>query len=490
MTSNRPSSMMCRLPKISYLLFIHWVLLQLPRPTHAAISESFSDYHKLNSLVQEAFPLQNSNGRQLLQDTSSPAPILYPFLGPAPAPILYPVLTPAPTPYFYAPGPAPMPVLFPSDPPVTVPYAPAPGILTIPPGNCSVDLTALEPTIFTTATDCSSPLAVYVGVAMCCPQIDSLLRIIQGQHIAATGSLGLNRTDAEYCYSEIANIISAKGTNSSLLCSVESANLTVGSCPVTTVQEFEKVVNTTSLLQACENVDFLKECPLKTCQNEIGNATLILAGGKVDAVDDCHSAVLSWVASHSAAAHANSNLRLLSSCTVNQECPLVFNDTSPVAMACNSSTVNGTCCDELSQYMQNNLQTQMLVTNEQAYRCAENFGLDLQSQNVTTDIYSLCKIRLSDFSLQAHLTEGCLLSSLPTDINITSGILYFICDLSDNIQAHWPGSNSDFIPSSPFSPSPSPSVPLPSLGTSSYHVYGLSTIAVTLTALAMTLRIS
>lgn len=50
--------------------------------------------------------------------------------------------------------------------------------------------------------------------------------------------------------------------------------------------------------------------------------------------------------------------------------------------------------------MENELQTQMLVTNQQAYTCAETFGLDLQSQNVTTDIYSLCKIRLSDFSLQ------------------------------------------------------------------------------------------
>lgn len=153
---------------------------------------------------------------------------------------------------------------------------------------------------------------------MCCPQIDSLLRIVQGQHTAATGVLGLNDTDAEYCYSEVADIISSRGTNSSLLCSIQAANLTVGSCPVTTVKELEQVVNTSSLLQACESIDTLRECSSKKCQNEIGNATSRLAGEQLDAVDDCHSVVLSWVASHSKAEQANSNLRLLTSCIVNQ----------------------------------------------------------------------------------------------------------------------------------------------------------------------------
>lgn len=196
-------------------------------------------------------------------------------------------------------------------------------------GNCSVDLAALEPTIFTTVTDCSSPLAVYVGVAMCCPQIDSLLKIVQGQHILTTGALGLNVTDAQSCYAEIASIISAKGTNSSLLCSGRPSNLTVGSCPVTTVQDLELKVNTTSLMQACSSVDTLKECTSKTCQNEVGNATMQLAGEKLAALDDCQSVVLSWVASRSTAAQANNDLRLLTSCTVNQGC-LSFSVLQPV----------------------------------------------------------------------------------------------------------------------------------------------------------------
>jgi hypothetical protein len=187
-------------------------------------------------------------------------------------------------------------------------------------GNCSVDLAALEPTILTTATDCSSPLAVYVGVAMCCPQIDSLLRIVQGQHINATGALGLNSTDAQICYSEIADIISSKGTNSSLLCSVQASNLTVGSCPVKTVQEFEQIVNASLLLQACENLNPLlsRECSTRSCQNQIGNASLLLAGGHSDAIDDCYSVVLSYLSSHSLPQQSNSDLRFLTSCSVNQ----------------------------------------------------------------------------------------------------------------------------------------------------------------------------
>jgi hypothetical protein len=192
-------------------------------------------------------------------------------------------------------------------------------------GNCSVDLAALEPTIFTTATDCSSPLAVYVGVAMCCPQIDSLLRIVQGQHLNATGALGLNATDAQICYSEIADIISSKGTNSSLLCSVQASNLTVGSCPVETVQKFEQMVNTSSLLQACENLNPLlsKECSTRSCQNQIGNASLLLAGGHSDAVDDCYSVVLSYLSSQSQPEESNPALRFLTSCSVNQGNPLL-----------------------------------------------------------------------------------------------------------------------------------------------------------------------
>lgn len=63
--------------------------------------------------------------------------------------------------------------------------------------------------------------------------------------------------------------------------------------------------------------------------------------------------------------------------------------------------------------MQTKLQSQMLVTNQQAYTCAENFGLDLQRQNVTTDIYSLCQIRLSDFSLQGKIRSTLGIAAVP-----------------------------------------------------------------------------
>ncbi|KAL3684803.1 hypothetical protein R1sor_002825 [Riccia sorocarpa] len=399
---------------------------------------SSSQRHQLLSI-----PLVRTSTSSIFAALSSaPAPSpdsLIPLLGPSPVPVSSPDLLPVPT-----------------DPPLTVPFiSPTPGPLTIPipdgpvtpmlSGNCSVNFTAVASTFQRTAFDCADPLAAYVGVVICCPQFDSLLRIMQGQHILNTGVLAFNETEAEYCFDDTVNILISLLGNSSVpdLCKVTPSNLTVGSCPVKTMGEFELLVNTTALLEACQAVDPFKECNTQTCQTQIAGAAFNLARGlsktipEQETVDECESLALSWLASKLTDAQANSALRTVMSCSVNKVCPLVFSDTSDVSRSCQgSSPSNETCCKSLDDYLLI-MQKQMLITNQQAYRCAAMLSRRLQAEGVTTDLYSLCDVDLRDFSLQAQGTEGCLLPSQPTDVNATSGIT-FNCDLNDNIGAQWP----------------------------------------------------
>jgi hypothetical protein len=326
-------------------------------------------------------------------------------------------------------------------------------------GLCPFNFTALEYTLVRTAGDCPAPLALYVGSVICCPQLESLFQVSLGQYSIDSGNLGLNSTEAAYCFSDTENLMASLGANTSVgdLCAAQPANLTSGLCPVTKVSQLQDIVNTKKLLDACQSVDPLKECTEEpTCQSQITYAASQMAGELVDSsgnfngsivppgeqqvVVDCKTMVLAWLASELGPTAANNMLRNLISCRVNKECPLEFGDPMPVAKACGCSIIpsNISCCRALDSYLLE-VQQQMLITNLQALRCVTLLASVLQNMSVSADIYSLCGIDLKDFSLQGVGGQGCLLSSLPSDIvsNVTG--IDFTCDLNDNIAAPWIG---------------------------------------------------
>ncbi|KAH9315016.1 hypothetical protein KI387_023643, partial [Taxus chinensis] len=345
----------------------------------------------------------------------------------------------------------PMPPMYPY-----FPIAPNP-VLT---GKCPVNFSSITQTMNVTAADCSAPLATYLGNVICCPQVHSMLRIFQGEHSLATGSLVLNKTVAKYCLKDITSVLTSSGANDTIsaLCSVKPSNLTGGSCPVKDVVNFEQIVNTSKLLDACKSVDPLKECCRPVCQPVIVEAAVRLASrdsssltknaalaspAELAAVNDCKGVVFSWLSRHLDPDTANNAFRILFSCKVNKVCPLSFEDTSSVVQACSGSTPsNASCCGSVNNYILT-MQKQMLITNKQALNCATVFGSMLQKRGVVTDIYELCDVDLKDFSLQVSGQQGCLLRSLPTDVVVdnSSGVS-FTCDLSDNIAAPWPSSSS------------------------------------------------
>lgn len=146
-----------------------------------------------------------------------------------------------------------------------------------------------------TAGDCPEPLALYVGSVICCPQLESLFQVSLGQHSVASGYLGLNVTEAAYCFSDTENILSSMGANTTVgdLCSAQPTNLTSGSCPITTVRDFEKLVNTTRFLEACQSVDPLKECTEEPiCQIVLTNIAIQMAGGLVNTPGTGNEAIM------------------------------------------------------------------------------------------------------------------------------------------------------------------------------------------------------
>lgn len=336
------------------------------------------------------------------------------------------------------------------------PSAPDP-VLT---GRCPVNISAITNTVEKTAADCSAPLAPLLGNVICCPQFDSMLRIFQGKYSAATGSLALNKTVAKDCFRDLTSVLISSGANGSIssLCSIKSYNLTGGSCPVKSLVDFEKTVNTSKLLDACTTVDPLRECCRPVCQPVIAEAAVHLASRDSSSlsknaalesptekviVDDCKGVVFAWLANQLKLDEANNAFRILFSCKVNKVCPLSFEDMSSVIEACSGSAPKNTsCCSSLNDYILT-LQKQMLITNKQALNCATLFGSMLEKKGVVTDLYKLCEIDLKDFSLQVSGQQGCLLRSLPTDVvfDDSTGVS-FTCDLSDNIDAPWPSSSS------------------------------------------------
>ncbi|GLT34911.1 hypothetical protein SLA2020_093990 [Shorea laevis] len=323
-------------------------------------------------------------------------------------------------------------------------------------GRCPVNFSALSSIMVKTASDCSQPLAAFVGNVICCPQLGSLLHIFQGYYNSNSDSLVLQTAVANDCFSDIISILASKGANSTIpmLCSVKPSNLTGGSCPVKDISSFEKMVNTSKLLEACSAVDQLKECCRPVCQPEIMKAALLISGTQmtvnenknivgqpmqIDTMNDCKEVVYSYLSRKLPEDDANNAFRILSSCKVNKVCPLEFKQPLEVIKACrNIAAPSPSCCSTLNTYIAG-IQKQMLITNKQAIICAMEFGSMLRKGGVMTNIYELCDVDLKDFSIQR-----CLLRSLPTDVILdnSTGFYGFMCDLTDNIAAPWPSSSS------------------------------------------------
>ncbi|CAK9134847.1 unnamed protein product [Ilex paraguariensis] len=327
-------------------------------------------------------------------------------------------------------------------------------------GRCPVNFSAISMLMEKTASDCCELLAAQVGNVICCPQVGSLLRIFQGFYSTSSDKLVLQNAVADDCFKDIISILSSRGANSSIptICSIKSSNLTGGSCPVKDITSFEKIVNTSKLLEACSTVDPLKECCRPICQPAIMEAALQISGMQslindnkdliggpthIDTLNDCKGVVYSWLSRTLSFDAANTAFRILSACKVNKVCPLEFKQPSEVIKACrNVAAPSPSCCSSLNTYIAG-IQKQMLITNRQAILCATVFGSMLQKGGVMTNVYELCDVDLKDFSLQANGQQGCLLRSLPADVVYDNSTGYsFICDLSDNIAAPWPLSSS------------------------------------------------
>nr|GMD90860.1 uncharacterized GPI-anchored protein At1g61900-like isoform X2 [Ipomoea batatas]GME15611.1 uncharacterized GPI-anchored protein At1g61900-like isoform X2 [Ipomoea batatas] len=360
-------------------------------------------------------------------------------------------ISPAVIPHYPFPG-EPLPPMYPTFPTT---YNP---ILT---GRCPVDFSVISSITEKTASDCTTPLSTIVRNVICCPQFNSFLHIFQGFYSTNSSSLVLQDAVADDCFKDIISILASRGANGSVssMCSAKSLNLTGGSCPVKDVTTFEKMVNTSKLLESCSTIDSLKECCRPICQRAISEASLQISGIKsnvtdnksllgapsqIDSLNDCKGVVYSWLARKLPFDAANKVFRLLSSCKVNKVCPLDFKQPSEVIKACqNLAAPSPSCCSSLNSYIAE-IQKQMLITNRQAIICATVFGSMLQRAGVMTNVYQLCDVDLKDFSLQAYGQEGCLLRSLPADLVYDNSTGFsFTCDLNDNIAAPWPSSSSD-----------------------------------------------
>ncbi|XP_020092996.1 uncharacterized GPI-anchored protein At1g61900 [Ananas comosus] len=319
-------------------------------------------------------------------------------------------------------------------------------------GQCSLNFTAVDSLMSTTAVDCFASFAPFLANVICCPQLQAMITILIGQSSKSTGLLALDSTHANFCLSDIQQLLASQGGSSDLqsVCSINFSNLTRGSCPVNDINGFESIVDSSKLLAACGKVDSVNECCSQICQNAVYESAKKLAlsdGGLTlqnsSVVDSCRDIVLRWLSSRLSASSAKQVLRQISNCNVNGACPLDFPDTTKVAKACGESPTNhSSCCNAMNNYV-SHLQKQSFITNLQALDCASSLGQKLQDMNVSTNIYSLCQITLKDFSLQVGSQEsGCLLPSLPSDATFdrSSGIS-FTCDLNDNIAAPWPSSS-------------------------------------------------
>ncbi|KVH96772.1 uncharacterized GPI-anchored protein At1g61900 [Cynara cardunculus var. scolymus] len=325
-------------------------------------------------------------------------------------------------------------------------------------GLCTLDFDAMHTMMSMTAIDCFTVFAPFLANVVCCPQFEATLIILIGQSSTETKKLSLNLTLAKHCLSDFDKILMGQGANNSLqqICSIGPSNLTEASCPVKDVDGFEKMVNSSKLLSKCGKIDLVNECCQQVCQNAISEAAKDLASVsyELDAmglrrpsdistrvINDCKSIVLRWLASKLEPIRAKEVLRGLANCNLNKVCPLVLPNVRPVARGCGDQISNrSSCCSAMESYV-SHLQKQSFLTNLQALNCAASLGKKLQKENITNNVYNLCRISLQDFSLQANGMQesGCLLPSLPSDATFDnfSGVS-FLCDLNDHIPAPWP----------------------------------------------------
>lgn len=328
-------------------------------------------------------------------------------------------------------------------------------------GLCTLNFTAAGDMMSKTATDCWAFFAPVLANVVCCPQLEATLATLIGHSSKYSRMLSLNITHAKHCLSDVEKILESQGANKTVqkICSIQPENLTEASCPVSEVDAFESIVDSSKLLAACQKVDPVNECCQQVCQNAILDAAKKLSETNIATnlegvhvvpeqstrIDDCKNIVLRWLASNLDPSSANKVLRGLSNCKVNKVCPLVFPNMTHVVKECaNVITSQTACCKAMDSYV-SQLQEQSFITNLQALNCAASLGAKLQKANVSNNVYELCHINLKDFSLQVGSQEsGCLLPSLPSDATFdkTSGVS-FICDLNDNIAAPWPSSFSE-----------------------------------------------
>ncbi|RWW05482.1 hypothetical protein GW17_00031237 [Ensete ventricosum] len=204
-------------------------------------------------------------------------------------------------------------------------------------GRCPVNFSSLSDIIDKTASDCSAPLAALVGNVICCPQVNSLMHIFQGVYSSESDMLVLQQATANYCFSDLINILASRGANSRIptLCPVKSSNLTGGSCPVNDLVTFEKIVNTSKLLDSCSTVDPLKECCRPICQPAIVEAAFQISLRRasmldssrtpgstagITVVNDCKGVVYAWLSRKLSSEAANTGYRILSGCKLQAIC--------------------------------------------------------------------------------------------------------------------------------------------------------------------------
>jgi hypothetical protein len=194
-------------------------------------------------------------------------------------------------------------------------------------GKCTLNFTAVDKLMTTTAVDCFTSFAPFLANVICCPQLQATLTILIGQSSKQTGSLALDPTAASYCLSDVQELLLSQGASDNLrsLCSVHLSNVTEGSCPVSTVDAFESVVDSSKLLEACRKIDTVNECCSQTCQGAVNEAAQKISskdGGFTSytgspKIDSCRNVVLRWLSSRLDPPSAKQMLRQISNCNVN-----------------------------------------------------------------------------------------------------------------------------------------------------------------------------
>ncbi|KAG6492441.1 hypothetical protein ZIOFF_047404 [Zingiber officinale] len=202
-------------------------------------------------------------------------------------------------------------------------------------GQCSLNFSAVDNLLRTTAVDCWASFAPFLANVICCPQFEATLVILIGQASKDSGLLALDSVHANYCLSDIQQILGSQGVPSDLhdICSIHSSNLSEGSCPISDTIGFESVVDSSKLLVACSKVDAVNECCRQICQSAINEAAknLVLKDGGLmtnmeindttveysSTVNSCKNIVLRWLSSRLDSSSAKQVLRGLSNCNVN-----------------------------------------------------------------------------------------------------------------------------------------------------------------------------